>query len=92
MYIFRNDCVYVVVNHFHFISTLYPLNIGQHYYTLYMKFVIIEVYFLLVVEVDLKAEYFKPGKPCYERTNTCVTNQQELRADFIFSLDSCGKG
>ena len=44
----------------------------------------------VVVQLDLKAEFFMPGKSCYERACTCLKNSPHLQADFIFSWNPCG--
>lgn len=43
-----------------------------------------------VVEVDLKAEFFKPGKPYYERAKFCLKEKDNLSADFILVWDNTG--
>ena len=45
---------------------------------------------ILVVQVDLIAQSFVPGKPGYERVKRCLSGREELVADFILTWDNTG--
>ena len=38
----------------------------------------------------MTASSFTPGKPGYERVNRCLSEKQELEADFILAWDNIG--
>ena len=45
-----------------------------------------EIYlFFSVVKIDLLADYFVPGKKNYERVRWCVTDQLQLKFDFLLT-------
>ena len=46
---------------------------------------------VLVVEVDLKAAHFKPGKANYERVRQCLNERMEQDVDFIIGWADHGK-
>ena len=50
----------------------------------------IESLTLSVVEVDLTASCFKPGKPNYDRVKWSLSEQLNLEVDFILSWSSKG--
>lgn len=41
--------------------------------------------YTLVVEVELKAAHFKPGKANYERVKQCLNERLNQEVDFILS-------
>lgn len=43
-----------------------------------------------VVEVDLLAQHFRPGKPNYERLKVALTKNVPLRMDFLLALGEPG--
>ena len=41
---------------------------------------------LPVVEIDLLAEHFRPGKPNYERLKVALTKNLPLKMDFLLAV------
>ena len=48
------------------------------------------IHILLVIEVDLKAAHFKPGKANYERVKQCLNERLNQQVDFIISWTNQG--
>ena len=46
---------------------------------------------LAVIELDLTAPHFKPGKPNYERVKWCLSGRLGMEADFVISWTCHGK-
>ena len=44
-----------------------------------------------VIEVDLKAAHFKPGKANYERVKRCLSERLSQDVDFVLSWTGHGK-
>ena len=68
----------------------YYLSYGQWIVTVHVyKYLVI--YDDLVVEVDLAAPYFVPGKKLYERVRWCLKDKHHLAFKFLMSWTSEGK-
>ena len=61
---------------------------SKHYHN--STIVIIAFFFCSVVEIDLKAAHFKPGKANYERVKQCLNEILNLKVDFILSWTDQG--
>ena len=43
-----------------------------------------------VVEIDLLAQHFRPGKPNYERLKVALTKNLPLKMDFLLAIGELG--
>ena len=59
------------------------------YYVIHMQYLPKYIY-TLVVEVDLKAAHFKPGKANYERVKQCLDERLNQTVNFVLSWYSQG--
>ena len=44
-----------------------------------------------MIELDLTAPHFKPGKPNYERVKWCLSGRLDMEADFVISWTYNGR-